>query len=133
MTGGDIVAALLRVDNAILAISPAERIKLGRLPDNVTYPALLVRVISSIDRQPLKWGPGVRVTDRVSVTVRASSYRDQVATMKAVRKCCAGRTGDIGGGRTVSILTAGRGPDVAGPADSFEQSQDFRVTFIDPA
>jgi hypothetical protein len=33
----------------------------------------------------------------------------------------------------VSILTAGTGPDVAGPNDSYEQTQDFRVSFDAPA
>ena len=133
MTGADIVAALLRADPAILAIASLDRIKLGRLPDNVALTALLVRRISSVDRQPLKWNSNVRVTDRVSVTVRAASYRDQVAAIRLVRACCAGRTGDLGGGKAVSILTAGIGPDLAGPADSFEQACDFRVSFEEPA
>jgi hypothetical protein len=133
MTGADIVAALLRADNAVLAVAPLERIKLGRLPDGVTLTAMLVRRISSVDQQPLRWSKGVRITDRVSVTIRAASYRDQVAAIRLVRACCAGRTGDIGGGKAVSILTAGISPDVAGPADSFEQTCDFKVSFVEPA
>ena len=129
MTGADIVAALLLADPAVTAFVPATRVKLGRLPDGVPLPALLARTVSSVDRQPLKRPAIVRVTDRVSVTVRAASYRDQVAAMKLVRRCCAGRTGDVGGGSGVSILTAGMGPDLNGPADSFEQTQDFRVSF----
>jgi len=129
MTGVTIIGALLRADASLLAVVPADRIKAGRLPDGVALPALLVRTVSSIDRQTLKRGVTVRTTDRVSVTVRAASYRDQRAVIEMVRAACAGRVGDIGGGSRVSILTAGTGPDVNGPANSFEQAQDFRVSF----
>ena len=129
MTGADIVAALLIADLNVIGVVPATGIKLGRLPDGVALPALLARTVSSVERQPLKRGATIRTVDRVSVTVRAASYRDQVTAMKLVRQCCAGRTGEIGGGSNVSILTAGTGPDLNGPADSFEQTQDFRVSF----
>ena len=133
MTGADIVTALLRADTAIATVASADRIKLGRLPDGVALPAILIRTISVVDRQPLKRAGFVKRTDRVSVTVRAASYRDQVAAIGIVRRCCSGKTGALGGGTGVSILTAGTGPDVAGPADSFEQAQDFRVSFDEPA
>ncbi|UAK25863.1 tail completion protein gp17 [Sphingomonas nostoxanthinifaciens] len=129
MTGAIIVGTLLRASAAMVAAVPIERIKLGLLPDGVPLPAVVIRTISSVDRQPLKRGASVRVTDRVSVTVRAASYRDQTAIIELIRTACAGRIGDVGGGRRVSILTAGTGPDLAGPANSFEQSQDFRVSF----
>jgi hypothetical protein len=133
MRGGDIVAALLRADAAVTALVAVTDIKTGRLPANAALPALLVRTISVVDRQPLKRGPWVRVTDRVSVTVRAESYRTQGAVIKAVRTCCAGKVGDLGGGVRVSILTAGLGPDLNGPGDTFEQAQDFRVSFDEEA
>ena len=38
-------------------------------------------------------------------------------------------TGDIGGALRVSILTAGLGPSLNGPGNSFEQTQDFRVSW----
>jgi len=131
MTGVDIVGALLLAEAALTEVVQADRIKAAVLPDGIALPALLVRTVSSVDRQPLKRGGFVRVTDRVSVTVRAASYESQRAVIKLVRKL-AGRTGNIGGGLRVSILTAGIGPDVGGPAASFEQTQDFRVTFDDP-
>ena len=71
----------------------------------------------------------VRVTERVSVAVRAASYREQVAAIKAIRRSSAGVIGDYPPVMRVSILTAGTGPDMRGPADSFEQTQDFRVSF----
>ena len=129
MTGAHIVGELLRADQALTQVVPASRTKAGVLPDNFVLPALLVRLVSSVERQPLKRGATTRTIDRVSVTVRAPSYRDQVAIIRLVRKCCAGRVGNIGGGSSVSILTAGTGPDVIGPASSFEQTIDFRVSF----
>lgn len=129
MTGADIIGALLTTDPAILEIASADRIKEDRLPDGVGLTALLVRTVSSVDRQPLTRGPMVRQTDRVSVTVRAASVRDRKEAIRRVRACCAGRTGDIGGGLRVSILTAGLGPSLNGPGDSFEQTQDFKVSF----
>lgn len=129
MTGVDIVGGLLRAYQPLLTVVPAERIKAGVLPDGVALPALLVRLVSGVDAQPLKRTGWERRTHRVSVTVRAAAYRDQAAAIELVRACCAGRTGDIGGAARVSILTAGLGPDVDGPANSFEQTQDFRVSF----
>lgn len=129
MTGADVVGGLLRADAALTTIVLAAQIKAGRLPDGVILPALLVRVVSLVDRQPLKRGGMVRSVARISVTVRAASYRDQGVVIKLVRACCAGRIGDFGDAKRVSILTVGLGPDVNGPGNSFEQTQDFRVTF----
>jgi hypothetical protein len=129
ITGADIIGALLREDPAVTATVAIDRIKGGRLPDDVQLPALLVRTISSVERQSLRRDDLVRTTDRVSVTVRAASYDDQINVIGAVRRCCADRTGDFAGGLRVAILTAGTGPDLAGPADAYEQAQDFRVSF----
>ena len=132
MTGADIIGVLLRAYDPLVQMVPAERIKAGSLGDNVALPALLVRTVSVVDRQSLKRIGAVRRTDRVSVTVRAASYRDQVEAIRLVRECCAGKTGDIAGASGVSILTAGTGPDLSGPANSFEQAQDFRTSFNEP-
>ena len=129
MTGAEIVGTLLREHAPLTFVVPEPNIKGGQLPDRIELPALLVRTVSSVDRQPLRRAGWVRRTDRVAVTVRATSWRDQNAIMKLVRQGCAGRVGDIGWGMRVSILTAGLGPDVIGPGNSFEQTQDFRVSF----
>ncbi len=133
MTGVDIVGELLNSDEPLIAAVPAGQIKAGALPDGVVLPTLLVRMTSNVERQMLKRGATVRTIERISVTVRAASYRDQGAVMKLVVKACAGRTGSIAGADNVSVLTAGRGPDLRGPGNSFEQTQDFRVSFDAPA
>lgn len=132
MTGAEIIGALLRDYAALTAIVPVGNIKGGRLPEGALPPMLLVRVVSLIDRQPLKRQGWCRSTARIAVTVRAGSYSQQGQIIDMVRTCCTGRTGNIGGGTRVAILSAGLGPDVNGPGNSFEQTQDFRVSFDAP-
>lgn len=133
MSGADIIGALLRDDAAVTGKVVEANIKGGMLPENAPLPSLLVRVISTVDRQPLKRVGWVRTTDRVSVTTRAATYRDQKDIIRLVRLCCLGRTGDIGGGARVAITSAGAGPDLIGPGSSFERAHDFRVSFDEPA
>jgi hypothetical protein len=128
-TGASIVGMILRDDVNFVALIPAEQMKLGALPDNIALPASLIRTISMNERQKLVRKGLTRMIDRVSVTVRASSYREQVRLIRLIREGCAGKVGDIGNGKNVSILAAGTGPDLRGPGDSFEQSQDFRVSY----
>ncbi len=132
MTGMEIVGELLRANAAVTAMVSAEWIKGGALPDNAPLPSLLVRTVSLTDDQPLRRGPMVRSTARIAVTVRARDYREQRAVIKAVRTVCNGFTGDLAGAERIAILTSGLGPDLNGPNGSFEQTQDFRVTFDAP-
>lgn len=132
VTGSDIIGALMMASPRLLALMPAERIKGGRL-GNVPLPAALVAIVSSVDRQALKQGSTVRRTDRVSVTVRTASHRQRKLLIRLIRNACAGRTGAIAGAEDVAVLTAGIGPEMDGPADSFEQAQDFKVSFNEPA
>lgn len=127
--GTDIIGALMLADTALVALVAPENMKAGRLPDGITLPALLAQTVSVIDRQPLVRTGLVRRVDRVSVTVRAASHRDRKKIIAAVRTCCMGSTGNIGGAVNVSIQPAGMGPDVNGPGNSFERTQDFRVSF----
>ena len=129
LEGSDIIGALLLADEALLQLVPEERIKAGLLPEGSALPALLVNGTSSTDRQPLTREAQVRRTDRVSVTVRAAPPRSPPCDCGGWRRACAGKTGQLGGGRNVSILTAGMGPDVNGPGGSFEKTQDFRVSW----
>lgn len=130
MSGLDIIGGLLRADAVVRALFPSDdQIKGGRLPDGVPLPALLVKETSKVERQSLKRAETTRTIDRVSVTVRAASHRDQRLAMRLVCDCCAGRTGAIGGALNVSILTAGTGPELDGPGDTFERTQDFRVSY----
>jgi hypothetical protein len=132
MSGVSIVGELLRAAPAITSRVPLDRIKAGRLPDGIPLPAILLRTISSTEWQALSREAIVPTTDRVAATVRAGSYREQREIMKLILAACAGQTGTIANFDSVAVLSAGAGPDVAGPADSFEQTQDFRVSFDTP-
>ncbi|APZ98067.1 hypothetical protein BWQ93_05920 [Sphingopyxis sp. QXT-31] len=129
-TGVDIVGALLLADTGLLARVPVDSIKAAKLPDGITLPALLVRLVSQVSRQTLTRQAKTRRIDRVSVTVRAASYEEQTEIIALVQNCCAGVTAaGIAGGERVAVLDAGQGPDLLGPGDSFEQAQDFRVSY----
>ncbi|TCP36548.1 hypothetical protein [Sphingomonas sp. BK235] len=129
MTSAEIIGALLYAHEPLTAVVPVDRIKGGRLPDETAMPWLLVREISIIDRYPLKSPGWYRSTARVSVMVRAASFDDQIAVMKLVRSIPRGAIGTVGDATSVVVHTFGGGPDVIGPGDSFEKTQDFRVAF----
>ncbi|PZO77077.1 MAG: hypothetical protein DI640_01465 [Sphingomonas taxi] len=135
MSGGEILGTLLR-DNAALTEEVKESaIKGGRLADDEALPVLLVRSLSIVDRQSLALEDMVRTTERISVTVRAASYRDRKTIMQLLRS--AGRAGLVidamGEARNISVLTAGAGPELNGPGNSFERNQDFYVSYDAPA
>lgn len=132
MIGTDIIGTVLCEAAPLTAVVPIKNIRGGRLPDAVKLPALLVLTVSLSERQPLRRAGMVRWTERVSVTVLAENYEDQKAILRLVRTACLARSGAIAGAERVSILPAGVGPDLPGPADSFEQTHDFRVSFDAP-
>lgn len=133
MSGVTIIGALLEAHEHLVAAVPVDRQIAGRLPDGVVLPTLLLRSISTVERHMLRRGSLVRTIERVSVTVRAVSYQQQDDILLLVARACAGKGGTIAGFERVSVLTAGTGPDVNGPGDSYEKAQDFRVSFDVPA
>lgn len=130
MSGTDLINELLTKSASVIEAVPADRIKGGSLAPDIQLNALLIREVSSVDRQQLKQGSIVHTVERISVTVRAKSWRDQRAIIRLVRAACVGdRHIELPGITMVSVRTAGRGPDMTGPGQSFEQTQDFRVSF----
>jgi len=129
MSGIAIVGALLQAHEPLTAAVTAGNIKAGRLSDTAALPTLRLVSISRTERQPLKRGDTVRVTERIAVTARVESYREIGPLLMLVRAGCAGKIGTIAGFERTAVLTAGTGPDVLGPGDSFERTQDFSVTF----
>ena len=128
MSGVTIIGALMEASAPLLAEIPADRIKAGRLPNGVGLTAALVRHVSTLDRVKLD-GTTERLTARIAVTVRAKSYREQGVAIALIRAACRGFVGNVAGFSRVSVLSAGLGPDVNGPGNSFEQTQDFKVSF----
>lgn len=132
MSGTAIIGALLLADTDLLAEVSAGNIKAGQLPDGVALPALLVRTVSGVERLKLRRVGYVRTVERIAVTVRAANYRSQEDIIDLIRAACAGKTGTIAGLENVSVQAAGTGPDIIGPGNSFEQTQDFSVGFDEP-
>ncbi|MEG8040499.1 hypothetical protein QP166_14530 [Sphingomonas sp. LR60] len=129
MTSVEILGLLLRGHEPLTDVVPIARIKAGRLPEDAALPSLLIREVSIVDRHTLRRTGWSRSTARVSVMVRAVSYADQLAVMKLVRGIPTGAIGAVGDAGSVVVHLAGGGPDVIGPADTFEKTQDFRVAF----
>lgn len=127
--GATIMGAVLCAYVPLLKLVAVENIKGGRLPEGQPLPAILVRTVSSVDAKRLRREATRRCIDRVSVAVRAASWAEQRAIIQAVRDAGADRVGQLGGGTNVSILLNGLGPDVDGPGNSYEQTQDFRVSY----
>jgi hypothetical protein len=127
--GVEIVGTLLRGFADLTAIVPDANIKAGALPSDVSLPALLVRSVSQPDRPLLDGTQKAPTFERVSVAVRAANYRDQRRVMRLVKECCAGQRGEIPGVTRWSVTPAGKGPDLRGPGDAFEQSRDFKCFF----
>lgn len=132
MSGVTIIGELLRSDPNRPGSVAETSIKIGIQPEGAGLPFLVVAEVSQVERQMLKRGATVHTTDRISVTGRFASVRDRITLMNWVKNCCAGRTGAVAGFANVSILTAGRGPDLNGPGGSFEKTQDFRVSYDAP-
>ncbi|MEG3084825.1 hypothetical protein U1707_14320 [Sphingomonas sp. PB2P12] len=135
MSGGEMLGKLLRDNAALTKEVVPSAIKGSRLADDEALPVLLVRSLSIVDRQSLALEAMVRTTERISVTVRAASYRDRKTIMALLRS--AGRAGLVieamDDARNISVLTAGAGPELNGPGNSFERNQDFYVTYDAPA
>src|SRR3546814_2726569 len=66
MTGSDIIGALLREHQPLINVVPLANIKAGMLPEGQPLPALLVRTVSLVDRQPLKRGGWCRSEEHTS-------------------------------------------------------------------
>lgn len=132
MSGVSIIAALIEADAELLALVPLVKIKAGRLPDETGPPAMLIRHVSMIEQQMLRRGTVVHTVERISVALRVAEYRHLGAILKLLRAACAGKTGTVAGFHNVAVLTAGTGPDLNGPGNTFERTQDFRAAFDAP-
>jgi hypothetical protein len=133
MSGADIASARLIAHADLKAIADRGALKEDRLPDGVALPIILLRTISSVDRQPLKQGGLRRSTDRIAVLVRARSVKERKALIKLIRSVAPGEDQAIADCFAVSTRLAGLGPSLLGPGDSYEQTQDLRVTYDAPA
>lgn len=125
------MVALLCADPELMALVPVDRIMPGYVEGPL--PAIGIREISGIEQDTVSRAGNSLVTARVQVTVYATSYPQQKAILKAAKLGTGTHTGQIAGYAVRSVLRDSVGPDLGDPAvPTFEQSRDFKVTFIEP-
>lgn len=133
MSGVNILYSILSIDAGVLALVPIARIKGGTLPEGIAIPAIAISKVSGVDRNIPNAAGTVFVTDRVQVSVLATTYTEQQNVIKAVRKACRDKSGAFGGFVGVSVVTDLEGPDdIFGQGTGiYTQSQDFKVTYTE--
>lgn len=127
-----IMRALLVGHAPLVALVPQVRIVAGDVPDG-DLPAIGIREISAVEKDTVARAGNTLITSRVQVTVYAASYPQQKAILKAAKLGNGVFTGQVAGFAVRSVLRDMIGPDMGNPAiPTFEQSRDFKVTFIEP-
>ncbi len=131
MSGVAIVNAILSGTTAVTDVVLASRIITGDIPLETTLPAISVMEISSVQRLTASMADAtVLVTDRVQVTVHASTYALKKSILELVRLALNMTDGTVGGTHVNSILPDLAGPDLDDPvAGYYTQSRDFIVKF----
>ena len=97
-------------------------------------PAVGIREISRTEQDTVaRSGATTLVTARVQVTVYAKSYPQQKSILQATRLGLGVHTGTVAGVHVLSVLRDAVGPDLSNPdIPNFEQSRDFKVTYLEP-
>lgn len=130
MNGVIAVRQLLVGHAALTALVPAARIATGVLPQGTALPAISITSVSSVDRNILQPGARRHVTERVQVTVLASTYPSQKGIQAAVKAAAADQMPTVSGISDVVVHTDGAGPDFMNEeASIYLGTQDFRISF----
>ncbi|MBK7490979.1 MAG: hypothetical protein IPI17_02435 [Nitrosomonas sp.] len=109
------VAAIryMLVNNApLIASVPAARILSGVLPITTTIPAISVRQISGVEMPMIKRTGTQLVTERIQVSVHASSYLSQKTIIELIRSAITSTRGTVNSVVVDSITHEGDGPDL---------------------
>lgn len=129
MSGVVAVRTALVADAALLALVPATRIVTGPLPQEMALPAISLRSVSTVDLNIPNPGSTRFVTERVQVTIVASTEPERRQVKAAVKKAAADQVElSVSGLTHVSIHTDSAGPDIEGDS-GWQASQDFRVKY----
>lgn len=131
MNGVAAVRSVLVADAALTALVPSARIGSGVLPQGTALPAISVTSVSANDLNIPSPGDTRFVTERVQVTVLASSYPQQKQVQAAVKKAAADQFYPTVSGITgVTIRTDSQGPDfMSEEASIYMGSSDFFVRY----
>lgn len=131
MSGVAIVRYKLANDATLTAAIPATSIFSGAVPENTQAPYITVRSVGTNPRNTVGMGETLKqASERVQVTIYASTYPQQKQSMALVRAASPNSRGTINGFQCDSILPAGDGPDFFDDVLMvYEQSQDFMVKY----
>ena len=131
MSSPAITRYLLANAAAVTAVVPAVRIFVGNVPVGTTLPAIVVRLVSGVERTTVSMAEASRYrTDRVQVTVHAKTYATKVSILELVRTALSPQRGAINGFDVDSITPEGEGPDFDDEAAViYERSRDFMVSW----
>lgn len=133
MSAAAIIVQLLTAYAPLTDLVPAENIMAGTVPAGL-IPAVGVKEVGGGEQGTVARAGNSLVTTRVQVTVYAASYPQQKALLKAAGLGPGVHTGETAGFAVRSVLRDATGPDLSDDeAKVYEQSRDFKVTYIEPA
>lgn len=110
------------------------QIMAGDVPQGMPLPAVGLKEVSRVEQDTVARKGQKLVVARVQVTVHATTYAQQKALLLAAGLGDGVKTGTIAGAAVRSVLRDIVGPDMGdSEAGTFEQSRDFKVTYIESA
>ena len=130
MNAVSVMRALLLGHQPVQAIV-GDKVYAGDI-DYDKLPAVGLREISRKEADTVG-GTSRMVTARVQVTVHAGTYPEQKALLQATRLGAGVYTGVLAGVQVRSVLRDTVGPDLNPDENLFQQSRDFKVTYLEPA
>lgn len=133
MDGIAVIRALLVNHDPLTNLLPAANIRAGAVPVGL-FPAIGIREVSRLEASTVSRAQAnVMVEARIQVTVYAKSYPEMKSILLAAKLGPGAHTGVIAGLTVRSVLREIVGPDLSDEeAEIFEQSRDFKVTYIEP-
>lgn len=130
MSGTAIIRYLLANNAPLTEIVPSSKIMAGVIPLNAALPAISIRQISGIEHKLIKRNGTQTATDRVQVTVNATTYPQQKQILKLIRSALPATRGTVNTFSVDSITPDIDGPDLYSEDPViYEQSIDYIVRF----
>lgn len=131
--GVDAVRSVLVANSTLTTLVPVAQIAGGVLPQGTALPSISITSVSKDDRNIPSPGAYRHVSERVQVTVLASTYPTQKSILAAVRGAAADQINPTVTGLTrVTIHTESGGPDFMDEeASIYLGTQDFICTYTE--
>ena len=130
MSGVAIIRSILANNGNLVSAVTSDKIIAGVAPINTSLPAVTVTQISGIEYQLIKQVGVQLVSDRVQVTVLATSYVQQKQLLELIRSALPTTRGTVNGFVVDSIVRQIDGPDLySDDPVMYEQSIDYIVRF----